>query len=215
MPDEQVADLKEALAQVRAAYRLIHAYQRRILDLLAVLDEQLAKHGMVFDEWRTPYYNPPVRSDTKPFHGKWAWDLLPGYSLWCTWENADKAKRWRRIYVHVATDSSFEDFKKTVHGEPMAENMLPVEKTSSALWISLYSSETGGMDVKQAWLEASKLGDQLYDGKTHLFGQGAKPFRYSFCELSLADLPDETMVTEKLIRPLEEWVKSGDFAQPR
>lgn len=213
MTDEPEVDLVGALAQVRAAYRLIHAYQRRILDLLAVLDEELGRLRLEFVEWRTPYYNAPVRSDSKPFRGRWAWDLLPGYSFWCSWENTDKTKPWRRIFVHVATDTVFEEFKKTARGEPMAEKMPRVEDSPSELWISLYSSESSGFDVQQAWIEASKLGDVLYDGKPHVFEQGGKTFRYRFRQIKIEEFSDENKVTERLIKPLEEWVHSGEYPQ--
>lgn len=74
-------ELNNALADVRRAYRLVHAYQRRVSDLMTQVDQTLSATGLSFVQWR-PLFNKASPRTSTPFFsgGRWAWDMLPGAS---------------------------------------------------------------------------------------------------------------------------------------
>jgi hypothetical protein len=69
-------DLSNALKEVRLAYRVVWAFQRKILDLCATISDK-------FD--REFYYWYPIETDMTPMgrkdptNDRWAWDFLPLY----------------------------------------------------------------------------------------------------------------------------------------
>lgn len=62
-------DLENALCDVRKAYRLLWAFQKRVLEYTNIIRERL-----VFDHYYTDYgFSRPSQTP----HKKWSWDLLP------------------------------------------------------------------------------------------------------------------------------------------
>lgn len=211
MSDQERNELKQALAQVRTAYRLLHAYQRRIFDLLSVLDGVLASAKVPFQQWNTSYHNPPTKSDKSPFARKWAWDFLPGYDFYCLWENAEAKQGWRRIAIEVASDTSFEAQKRNQpFGEVDPAVLPPVEETTSALWLSLCYAESGCFKDMKVW-EPINAHKDAYNGEAHMLEVQKQPFKFIFKEIDLCDLPDEAAVTERLVKPLHLWLKTGEY----
>lgn len=211
MSAEEQNDLKQALMQVRTAYRLLHAYQRRIFDLLAVLDGVLATARVPFQGWRTSYHNPPTKAEKSPFAGTWAWDFLPGYDFYCLWENPEAEQGWRRVVIEVASDTAFEAQKRQqAFGEVDPAALPPVEETSSALWLSLCAADRGCFKDLKVW-EPINAHKDAYNGAVHTLEAQGQPFQFLFKEIDLCDLPDEAAVIERLVRPLQAWLKDGAY----
>ena len=66
-------NLKEALTEVRKSYRMIHSYQRRILDMTNYIIEKMDYKSYW---WDNEYFN--VRSNRLP-SDRWAYDSMPLY----------------------------------------------------------------------------------------------------------------------------------------
>ncbi len=66
-------NLNEALTEVRKAYRLVHSYQRRILDMTNYIKEHM---GYKSYWWNNEYFT--VRSNGLP-SDRWAYDNIPLY----------------------------------------------------------------------------------------------------------------------------------------
>lgn len=67
-------DLGDALSDVREAYWLVAAYQRRILDIAALVASQFESH--TFYWWQPGVEGRPPRGDSDPSLGS-AWHMLP------------------------------------------------------------------------------------------------------------------------------------------
>jgi hypothetical protein len=104
-------DLPDALANVRRAYRLLHAYHRRLCDLLQLVHESVGKAGLEFESWEPLNVARLPRSAT-PFFENWAWDLTPAYQVRCVWrdghQDKTKEKLVRRVVIDAFADSGWD-----------------------------------------------------------------------------------------------------------
>lgn len=91
-PDE--SELTRQFVEVRRAFRLVHAYQRRLLDLLRLVGDRVraAYPDPNFGMWSPSGYSAPPRSDVDITRGKWAWDFLPLYRFQLDWRSSDRPK---------------------------------------------------------------------------------------------------------------------------
>ena len=91
-PPSGNVELAHQFVEVRRAYRLVHAYQRRLLDLLRVVGDRVrgAHPALKFGMWVPVGYSAPPRSDVDPTRDKWAWDFLPLYRFQLDWRTDDK-----------------------------------------------------------------------------------------------------------------------------
>ncbi len=85
-------DLAAALTDVRKAYRVAHAYQRRLWDLLRTVNDELSTRRLQFTRWRTQGFDPVPNARTAFFEERWAWDFLPAYNIACEWQRFDRAR---------------------------------------------------------------------------------------------------------------------------
>ena len=102
-------DLDEAFQDVRRAYRLIAAYQRRALDIVDELVRQFEKFQFYY--WSPVQFAPPPRRSSDPV-GRWAWDGLPYYCFSCLYlpvgAKLDEPKKgeWR-LKINIDADTGY------------------------------------------------------------------------------------------------------------
>ena len=65
-------NLKQMLTEVRASYRLLHDFQRRVLDLVSYIGK---KYGMIYQGGYQKFSAPVRKGNPK----QWAWDWLSMY----------------------------------------------------------------------------------------------------------------------------------------
>ena len=207
---ESKLDLAAALTDVRRAYRLIYAYQRRVSDLLQEVSSTLGARGLEFYWWEANLFGGVGRGGTPFFAaGRWAWDMLPGYAPHCDWRSAAGPDQ-RRVVVVIRADTGF----LAKQGEPDPATFAQVEASRSELQIFLCRA-TGGtlapdaynawdQTWADAWETVKGLGD-LRDGRDHVGVIGPAQFTYRYIGIDIAQLPDAAAVRSKLIDPLVEW----------
>ena len=156
------------MVDVRRAYRLVWAYQRRMLDMVeaivAAFPETTHYHWETFVSEGFPR-----RSTTDPSKS-WSWDALPYYDF--SWlrvvTGLDErirplAGRWMLQIRHEADDGWTEDENGNEHD---ARGFAKAENAASRLSIILWKSETGGegtAEWKDIWWAYS---DEWPDSET-------------------------------------------------
>lgn len=107
------------LATIRRAYRYVVAYERRMLDAFARIDEAVRDAGFVRDtpyRWRPMYRSFPSRDWPAD---RWAWDHVPLYAARLVWIAGEKNTAGSRYVLvdHVA-DTAFEAKRLQDRSEP-------------------------------------------------------------------------------------------------
>jgi hypothetical protein len=128
-PDTRAID---GLQQVRTAYRLIHAYHRRLLDLLLVTRDAVAeRHGPLVRTWwsRMEFSMPPKGSSDVT--DRWAYDFVPLQDARFVWASAEDPSKggWYFGICH-RPDSALEAGSD---GEPDALKLGAVADAQSML----------------------------------------------------------------------------------
>ncbi|MBN2194924.1 MAG: hypothetical protein JW751_19055 [Polyangiaceae bacterium] len=113
------------LDTIRTAYRYVTAYQRRVLDIVGLLDDSLGEIGFGYQQWATE--SSGAVEKRLPLDG-WSWDFLPLMDFRVRWskdspeENkAGAAWLWLR---HVA-DTGLEAFRGNRNIEPDGLGEIP------------------------------------------------------------------------------------------
>ena len=190
-------ELKSALADVRKAYRLVYAYQRRVFDLVGAAAEPLEAAGFEFERWEPALFVPPARHFYKP--DMWAWDFLPAYHFWAAW-NRHRHGDARRVVLAVNADTGFERKR----GEPDPADFLPAEKSHSELWATFIRTEhPPAWDRLQAALATVEVAD---DGQEHEVDVHGVRCRVRRMRIDLGDLVDEATVDRRLLQPVRAWL---------
>lgn len=209
---DQTSSLATAFADVRRAYRLLHAYHRRLNDLLQFVDGQLARRSpsFAFDRWTTRHADRPPKS-VKPFFRPeyWAWDLVPAYRVQCEWTAARKGHTWRVGMVAVADTG----FHFSADGEPDPSTFDAVAQCASELWVGLWTATTRDPDWDRGWKKVERLTD-AHDGKEHTVRVDGVDYTYEYQSVNLADLVDESAVSAKLLAPIDRWLKKRSASRP-
>lgn len=160
------------LETIRRAYRYVVAYERRVIDSIALVDEAL--RGRAFERYgksRSLHTEWPSRSKVLD---KWAWDNVPNYARRFEWRRGEEntAGSCFVIVDHVA-DTSFENRVLDGRGgepDPL-EDLEPAAASRSILrWIAV--SFAGPLPTK---LYNEKWGILL----AQHFGTGTSPLRIS------------------------------------
>jgi hypothetical protein len=106
----QIDEIDAVLCDVRKAYRLIHLYQRRVLDVCREIIEAFESE-LSFYYWASSQFEMPPRRRTDPV-GKWAWDFLPLYDFAVVYRPEDvdykspKVNDWM-LEVRITADSGY------------------------------------------------------------------------------------------------------------
>lgn len=198
---QRLPELDAVLGDVRRAWRLVYAWQRRVNDLVAHVDAALVGRGYAFEEWRPTRYSPPPRTGTPFFRDStWAWDMLPGYRFWVSWVRWDaEGGRTRRVTLDVCADTGFR--KEGV--EPDPADFLPAAQSDSVAWLGWWTATTHSPDWAAGWRELTRTpivaGEQksaVAAGVTYTVISRAVP---------LAALPDLPDVDDELVTPTLAW----------
>lgn len=128
---------------IRRGYRYVVAYQRRLLDCVAALNEQIGAMGYEQDGWKPLYYGSPSTKKLAAAH--WAWDFSPLYATRFFWtlkgRKANESGASCFILDHVV-DTAFET-RSQKGGQPdPLEDLTPVEASDSVLrarWFHIMS----------------------------------------------------------------------------
>ncbi|HRI68758.1 MAG TPA: hypothetical protein PK156_31230 [Polyangium sp.] len=194
-------ELKAALVDVRRAYRLLHAYHRRLQDLLHTTHDFLINEGFQFEYW-SPLNVARLPQSTKPFFGShWGWDLTPGYQVQCIWRRTKDASS-HRIFVHSIADTGY---KTSAEGEPNPATFEAAETSRSEIRVGLYRTGTTEPDWGAAWNLLSVKPDRK-NGDIHQVKVGRVEYAHRYFDVDLVELSDERAVKEKLLEPIGTWI---------
>jgi hypothetical protein len=106
----QIDEIDAVLCDVRKAYRLIHLYQRRVLDLCREITGTFEIEPN-FYQWTTSHIDMPPRRGNHPL-SRWAWDFSPLYDFCLLYlpegvhHHTHKPDDWMLV-VRMAADSGF------------------------------------------------------------------------------------------------------------
>ena len=158
-PNELVA----ALVDVRRAYRLLHAYHRRLLDILATVDDALVVGGLGFDSWEPLNVDLPRRGTNKFFVNRWAWDFTPIYRVVSEWKSEPKSGTVRCVHIESIADTGYDD---SSDGEPNPACFSGAEESETQLRIELWiaPTPTPNWEVARKRVEGTS---GMYDGRAH------------------------------------------------
>lgn len=198
---EKDFDLAQALAEVRGAYRLLHAYHRRLCDLLQMMDEFLSERGFEFNRW-APLNVARIPQSKKPFFRpeQWAWDLTPAYQVECSWRGSNKGTHYK-VHIHAIADTGYDD---SYDGEPDPTRFESAKTTVSEIRIGLYRTKAKKPDWSSAWEPISRIKNRK-DGTEHKVRVSGDEYTHRYFDLNLAELGDEGAIKEKLLLPLDRW----------
>ncbi|WP_437580652.1 hypothetical protein [Sorangium sp. So ce887] len=203
--NEMNLDLAGALAEVRRAYRLLHAYHRRLCDLLQLTDEFLAERGFEFEQWE-PLNVARIPRSAKPFFRpeRWAWDLTPAYQVECSWLGSSNGIHCN-VYIHAIADTGYDD---SCDGEPEPTRFRAAEITASELRVGLQRTRARKPDWSAAWKLFSRITNRK-DGTDHQVWVDGDEYTYRYFNLNLAELGDEGAINGRLLLPLDNWRRGG------
>lgn len=205
MNPDNVNDLAAALQDLRSAYRLVYAYQRRTNEIAGHLTSALDGAGLEFQRWDPVFFSRPCRSSNPYWSDHSAWDMLPGFALGLLFESGRRMDAlFHRVLVQFIADTGFE--KRG--GEPDPVQFTSVEEADSVIRYSILRSPTKIPEYGGVQPFLTSAGDQVYDGNEHhIFGDG-HDFSYRWCELGLTELSTSQAVQELLVRPIVERLRS-------
>jgi uncharacterized protein YjiS (DUF1127 family) len=199
--NEKSVALAEALVDVRRAYRLLHAYHRRLCDLLQATDELLSERGLQFAEWCP--LNVAMLHKKKPFFRPehWAWDLTPAYQVGCIWQGVKNGGAYQ-VRIEAVADTVYSTSRD---GEPDPGRFKPAESSTSELWVGLWKAQAAEHNWAEAWKQVERTGDP-FDGKEHTANVDDVAHTYRYFMIDLTELVDERAVKERLLVPLGGWL---------
>jgi hypothetical protein len=189
-------DLARALCEVRKAYRVLYAYQQRVLDLSSEIANRLDLQ--FFYSWYYPNVVP--RAAKSPLESS-AWDFLPLADASVFFSNTGSELYARKgdwmIEYRVISDSAYKDAWENLHIKvaPLDRFSPPDSADSYVLvygWIRTKSGTGKWMDIhgEVEWPEPGKL------LRLDNFGVTAYAKRFDFI-----DFADQSS-TEKALRKL-------------
>jgi hypothetical protein len=188
---DQSLELKNALCEVRKAYRLIATYQRRILDITRIIQNTLGLKPYCYDH---NYYN--IRGRAFPTD-RWSIDFLPlynGMSILFLNEGADSN---HPKVDDIMLDVRFENdtgFERSSTKEPRPEEFeTSVEDSESKLCLYAFGvtedmPNTNFYNI--IWHQMEYAGNEQYEEYEKFWNLGKS--------YDLSILPDEDSIKEML-----------------
>lgn len=198
-------ELKAALVDVRRAYRLLHAYHRRVNDLLYTAHEFLAKQHAEFDAWG-PINVWMLPQKSKPFFRPetWAWDLTPAYQVECVWRRS-RSGMHHKMHIHAIADTGYD---ASGEGEPDPAKFEHAETARSEIRVGLHRTRASEPDWGAAWKQQSGNSARK-DGDVHRVKIGNDEYAYRYFAIELVELANEHAIKEKLLQPIDEWISGS------
>lgn len=143
-------DLRQALIDVRKAYRLIWLYQRRAVDIIKLINKAF---GHKFYVWETEdsIGKMPGQKTTDPFgDNKWIWSTLPLYRMSLLYlppslePNRQIMGEWM-CEIFVETDTGFSENEDET--EPAPANFTPADESNTFLRLyAWYCTQDGTLN---------------------------------------------------------------------
>lgn len=193
-------ELSESFAQVRAAYRLLWAYHRRLADMIADVDEQVSGLGFEFQKWE-PWRSGRLGRPSTPFWkpGKWAWDMMPGMAVHAWWtRKADDPDRQWLIAMWTDADGGFG--YPDAGGEPdPSRDFDAIEESASVVSFYLWDAPAHpNWTIANEWCEEQDWGsaEATLDGKV---------YRWTSFKVDLPDLPDRPALKSEVLDKINAW----------
>jgi hypothetical protein len=202
------------LTQVRTAYRLLHAYHRRLFNLLTLTRDAVeSRFGPLLGAWWGPVgFDPVPRKKADPTT-KWVFDFIPlGRASFC-WASAKKPEPGSfHFAIWHYGDSGLEEASSS--GEPEPAQFPPPEECRTILYVYVkVLVGVKGADEIDDWERVDKPisvapgydESQWHDGLVHLIRlpePGGVKVRFGGFVLNVAEVADRQAIEERLIRPL-------------
>lgn len=183
-------ELDGALVDVRRAYRLIWAYQRRVFDIVRVVTDGFENHKFLF--WEPHEFEPPPRRMSDP-RAKWAWDMLPDYAFSVILypiggeRGRPQEGQWM-LEISIVSDDGYEPDDDV---EPDATAFRDPSKCASSLNLCAWQC-TSSRDID--WV--ADVYDQLYwpEKEGEVEEHADPPFRLIWRSFNLATLSDKPAI---------------------
>ena len=144
----------ELTLDLRRAYRLVHGYQRAVLDLSRTIGAEL---DLEFYFWEPKRQGRPARGTTQPADN-YAWDMLPLYNAAFTYVTPGRIVPGSyMLYLTAEADTGYEPLVKRSRREPDYRELPPPEKCETRLSF-MHAQVTSGNPKR-----STSFWDALYD----------------------------------------------------
>jgi hypothetical protein len=145
-------ETKAALTDVRKAFRLLWAYNKRVFHIVQRMNEQLGFTFYYSDNWIAP------KNSGSDFCTRWAWDALPTVTTgWLMLRpnknedgtivirqgdhNSNPLKGEMLLHILLVSDSGFSDVYAKQKSEPDSLKFVTPESAESRLILSIYVND--------------------------------------------------------------------------
>ncbi|MDO5612783.1 MAG: hypothetical protein Q4G14_06005 [Paracoccus sp. (in: a-proteobacteria)] len=208
-------DYETLLTDVRQAWRIVVAYQKRVLFLLQEIEAGFPE--LAASSWEPGLYARPPRGQTQPWK-KWAWDGL-SYFATINWFTLPDTRKWDAfppgnwfIVTRIIADDGYHAAYKNKAGSiygPDPAQMPPADTSKSYLELMVYKA---GKDVEQGLTPYKIWKSDPYDNDAETgvwVPLGNSATRRIWWDVSLADLFTETGTADFILKVREELKKEG------
>lgn len=181
-------DLNKALQDVRAAYRLLYAYHKRVRGILSIIEGRLSENGLTFWEWSPEYWGRPRRKLTPQ---NWNWDHFPfhSYSVWYSKDGSDSIPKKNDLIaqVIVESDTALSKCFKNYSEDHDVSKLLSIDDIGSNSQISIRLIHCDSYEGGETWNNES-------DWDNYVFLSNENGFTHYHKVFDLADLNNENEV---------------------
>lgn len=204
-------ELRAALVQVRSAYRLLHDYHRRLLDLIALVKDDLARtHGPF--EWFYWSSNEFSRLSTnKDPSQRWAWDQIPIMASYLNWCTARAGLPQGSIFLGFAHNGDT-GFDKPSTGEPDPKDFEPVDTAQTQLEAWVVYIEAG--DFPSYTKAREFIGEEGWDEGHQVKRSDDKVVHYGSVTVDVSKLHDRAGVEQHVLAPLRQFLSLAQVKTP-
>lgn len=201
----------ESLVQLRTAYRLLNAYHRRLLDLLAMTrDTVRERFGDLPKAWWAPaqFWMPP-KGNSDPT-SRWPFDFICLQDAYFNWASTDDPSKGGFYFgIGHTADSALD---KKLYGDqepdPLIFSDVKESKTSLEIWAVAVARS-----AEQSWpdLAAKHFADEQIDRidqtwwtdrKAHKWEANGDTLHLGGFTLDVADVWTREQATSQLVEPL-------------
>ena len=198
-------ELSTALAEVRRAYRMLHAYHQRVGDLFKLFDKAMLDKkglGFVFKESGPAFHARMRKKGGKFWHRRWSWDVLPGYALYAVYHRRDPSLL-RRVIFQVIADSGYD----AKGGEPQpGEFPLSADAARSEIRLGLWETAAPRFDARDSWKAVERL---LNAGRSAPLSvkAGGHDYRYNYVGVDLSQIVGDSAFEKHVLEPVRDWAR--------
>jgi len=190
-------EMQAALVDVRKAYRLVWAYQRRLFDIVKATTDEFEDMGFYY--WQTIHTARPANSGSSPF-SRWAWDMLPMrrasflFLNGSTERNLARKGQWM-LELHLNSDTGFP--VPPINSEPDAADFTPADQCSSELTICAWLCAE---DAPCNWFHGVWSVTEWPENDNEVYMSAKPPFHLFRRTFDLAGLGDRASVHAAIVK---------------